>query len=106
MKLAHGQGVGGAGDVRDLWKGTYTVNEGDANAMSIAAGTKAYKSSIVRVSFITGGKEKAFAVFDAHGADKNSWFSKARVLYSSWNDLSPTSTTNYDAIRRPSALWT
>ncbi|XP_060063054.1 uncharacterized protein LOC132543556 [Ylistrum balloti] len=109
MKLAHGQGVGGAVDVRDLWKGTYTVNEGDANAMSIAAGTKAYKSSIVdkwsdyyisavRISFITGGKEKAFAVFDAHGADKNSWFTKARVLYSSWNDLGPTSTTNYDSI--------
>ncbi|XP_033736371.1 uncharacterized protein LOC117324562 [Pecten maximus] len=109
MKLAHGQSIGGAADVRDLWKGTYTVNEGDANAMSIAAGTKPYKSSIVdnwsdyyisavRISFITGGKEKAFVVFDAHGADKNSWFSKARVLYSSWNDLGPTSTTNFDAI--------
>ncbi|XP_021353718.1 neurogenic locus notch homolog protein 1-like [Mizuhopecten yessoensis] len=110
MKLAHGQGIGGgATDVRDLWKGTYTVNEGDADAMSIASGTKSYKSSIVdswsdyyisavRVSFVTGGKEKAFAVFDAHGADKNSWFTKARVLYSSWNDLGPTSTTNYDSI--------
>jgi hypothetical protein len=30
-----------------------------------------------------GGKEKAYVVFDANGADKNNWFDKSRILYKS-----------------------
>ena len=42
-----------------------------------------------------GGKEKAYVVFDANGADKNNWFDKSRILYTNWNNLSPSATTNY-----------
>jgi hypothetical protein len=49
----------------------------------------------VRVSMFKGGKEKAYVVFDANGADKNNWFDKSRILYTNWNNLSPSATTNY-----------
>ncbi|XP_033753487.1 uncharacterized protein LOC117336868 [Pecten maximus] len=109
MKYAHGQDMGGAKNLLDLWTGNHTVNEGDEEAMSIASDSKTYKSSIVddwtnyslsavRVSFVTGGTEKAYVVFDALGSNKTNWFNKYRILYSSWNDLNSQSTTNYDSI--------
>ena len=42
----------------------------------------------VRVSFYKDGKEKAYVVFDAHGATKENWFDCSRILYTSYNDLS------------------
>ena len=47
MKVAHGQSLSPASGVYDLWSGTYTVNEFDTSALTIAAGTKTYKSSVV-----------------------------------------------------------
>ncbi|XP_060063058.1 uncharacterized protein LOC132543561 [Ylistrum balloti] len=109
MKFATGQDLGGANSVYDLWTGTFTVNEGDELAMSIETGSKTYKSSIVdkwadynisavRVSFVNDGQEKAYVVFDGRDSDKKSWFSKSRILSSSWEDLNTHSITNYDSI--------
>lgn len=50
------------------------------------------------MSMFKGGLEVAYVVFDANGADKNSWFDKSRIIYSSFNDLSPDSTTNFASI--------
>lgn len=47
MKVAHGQSIPPASGVYNLWTGTYTMNEFDSNALTIAAGTKTYKSSVV-----------------------------------------------------------
>ncbi|XP_071164274.1 uncharacterized protein [Mytilus edulis] len=115
MKVAHGQSLGGASGVHDLWTGTYTMNEGDSSALSFNAGTKTLKHSIidnwgnnyisaVRMSMFKGGLEVAYVVFDANGADKNSWFDKSRIIYSSFNDLSPDSTTNFASINGDAGL--
>jgi hypothetical protein len=37
------------------------------------------------------GEEIAYMVFDAHGADKITWFSCSRLLYSSYGDIVSTS---------------
>ena len=50
------------------------------------------------MSMFKGGKEVAYVVFDANGADKNSWFDCSRIIYSSYDDLNPDSTTNYCSI--------
>ncbi|XP_056014658.1 uncharacterized protein LOC130052762 [Ostrea edulis] len=48
----------------------------------------------IRVVFGGQGKTLAYLEFDGSGSTKNDWFSKARLLHSSWSDLK-TSKTNY-----------
>lgn len=47
MKVAHTMSISPASSVYDLWTGTYTLNEFDTDALTIATGTKTYKSSVV-----------------------------------------------------------
>lgn len=47
MKVAHTMSISPAFSVYDLWTGTYTLNEFDTDALTIATGTKTYKSSVV-----------------------------------------------------------
>ena len=47
FKVAEGQSYSPASSMYDLWTGTYTMNEGDSNAVSFNAGTKTLKSSII-----------------------------------------------------------
>ncbi|XP_056022086.1 uncharacterized protein LOC125650831 [Ostrea edulis] len=110
MKVAHQQSLSPSSTVYGLWTGTYTVNEFDANALTIGAGTKTYKSSVVdnwsnyhisavRVSFYKNGKETAYTVFDAHGVkDKNSWFDCTRILYTAYDDLNRLKAVSYCGI--------
>ncbi|XP_062618605.1 uncharacterized protein LOC134280203 [Saccostrea cucullata] len=110
MKIAHTVSIAPATSVYDLWTGTYTLNEFDADALTIGTGTKTYKSSVVdnwgnyqisavRVSYYSKGKETGYAVFDTHGvADKNSWFDCSRILYSSYSDLTRLKAVSYCGI--------
>lgn len=110
MKVAHTMSISPASSVYDLWTGTYTLNEFDTDALTIATGTKTYKSSVVdnwssyqisaiRVSFYSKGKETAYAVFDAHGVtDKNSWFDCSRLLYTAYDDLNRLKAVSYCGI--------
>ena len=41
----------------------------------------------VRMSFYKSGTEVAYVVFDAHGANKTTWFDCTRMLYTSYTDL-------------------
>lgn len=41
----------------------------------------------VRISMFKDNQEVAYFVFDAVGADRQSWFSKDRILYSSYTDV-------------------
>ena len=47
FKVAQDQSLGSASSMYDLWTGTYSMNEGDASAISFNAGTKTLKSSII-----------------------------------------------------------
>ena len=49
----------------------------------------------VRVSFYSGGKEKAFVVFDGSGSNLRSWFTQKRVIESSYTDISNTSANKF-----------
>ncbi|KAK3083098.1 hypothetical protein FSP39_013942 [Pinctada imbricata] len=110
MKVAHGQSVSPASGVYNLWTGTYTVNEFDSNALTISAGTKTYKSSVVdswnnnhhisavRIGFYKNGAEQAYVVFDAHGSDKNNWFDCNRILYTSFSDLNRNTGTSHCSV--------
>ena len=55
--------------------------------------------SLVRVAlFDEDGKEVAFLLFDGTGSDKMNWFSKERLLDSSWGQLRYDSALNYFSI--------
>ena len=41
----------------------------------------------MKVSVYNNGVEKAYIVFNATGADKNSWFTNDRIMYSSYTDI-------------------
>ncbi|XP_062577832.1 uncharacterized protein LOC134239686 [Saccostrea cucullata] len=49
----------------------------------------------VRVVFGAQGNTVAFLEFDGSGSNKENWFSKERLLRSSWSDLNSNSVTNY-----------
>ncbi|XP_048771877.2 uncharacterized protein LOC125677747 [Ostrea edulis] len=52
----------------------------------------------IRVVLGRNGKTLAFLEFDGSGSNKLNWFSKSRLLHSSWSDLK-TSRTNYFSIK-------
>ena len=41
----------------------------------------------VKVAIFNNGVEKANIIFDATGADKNSWFEPSRIISSTWTDI-------------------
>ncbi|KAL8581358.1 hypothetical protein ACOMHN_034436 [Nucella lapillus] len=51
----------------------------------------------VRLSLIEGGRERAHVLFNGTGSTVTSWFSRSRVLSSSWTDLT-TQPQNYFTI--------
>ncbi|XP_074657297.1 uncharacterized protein LOC141910503 [Tubulanus polymorphus] len=52
----------------------------------------------VKLSLYAGGHEVAFLQFDGTGSDTINWFSKSRLLSSTWTDLTPHSPTNFFSI--------
>ena len=50
--------------------------------------------SQVRIELYESGSLAAYALFDAHGADRWSWFSVDRLLSSSWMDIKDYATSN------------
>ncbi|KAK3095541.1 hypothetical protein FSP39_015906, partial [Pinctada imbricata] len=115
MKVAHGQSLSPASSIYDLFTGTYTVNEYDSSALTIAAGSNTYKSHVidawdqysidaVRVSFYKDNEEKAYVVFDAHGATKTNWFDCSRILYTSFTDLNRLKAVTYCGIEGDNSL--
>ncbi|XP_033763937.1 uncharacterized protein LOC117345096 [Pecten maximus] len=116
LKVAHGMDVSPASGIYDLWTNTYTLNEYNDtdDAFSFAANTMTFKSSIVdtwssyyfravRVSMYSSGSEIRQITFNAHGADKTSWFSCDRILYTSWTDLNRYATKDYCSVLGHSA---
>ncbi|XP_061193477.1 uncharacterized protein LOC133201704 [Saccostrea echinata] len=53
--------------------------------------------NIVKIRVVFGGlgKTLAFLEFDGSGSNKEDWFSKSRLLHSSWSDLKSSSHTNF-----------
>ena len=52
----------------------------------------------VKLAFFEHGKEVAYVSFDGRNSDNNNWFSKERVLFSSWSDLQPNRDFNFFSI--------
>ncbi|KAK3591361.1 hypothetical protein CHS0354_040323 [Potamilus streckersoni] len=94
------KGVAGApGDLYQLWSGPGTSNTNVPEAMYLTSTYNGhYKPDLsnhwndlcidkVKVAIFNNGLEKANIIFDARGADKNSWFSPDRVISSTWADI-------------------
>ncbi|XP_056014673.1 uncharacterized protein LOC130052772 [Ostrea edulis] len=56
--------------------------------------------SILKIRVVLGGQGKtlAYLEFDGSGSSFINWFSKSRLLHSSWYDLKPNSRTNFFSI--------
>ena len=52
----------------------------------------------VKLAFFEYGKEVAYVIFDGRDSDMMNWFSKHRILFSSWCDLHPGYDYNYFSI--------
>ena len=52
----------------------------------------------VKLAFFEHAKEVAYVIFDGRNSDKMNWFSKDRILFSSWCDLHPDLDYNYFSI--------
>ncbi|XP_046585152.1 uncharacterized protein LOC124292144 [Haliotis rubra] len=94
------KGVAGVpGDLYQLWA---SPNTASANVPSAQYLTSTYPHSYkpdlsnkwkdcnfdnVKVGIFNNGVEKASIVFDAHGADKMSWFDPSRIISSTWTDI-------------------
>ncbi|XP_074661824.1 uncharacterized protein LOC141914504, partial [Tubulanus polymorphus] len=57
----------------------------------------------IKLSLYTAGHEVAFLEFDGAGSDAINWFSKSRLLSSTWTDLTSDSPTNYFSIEGDSS---
>ncbi|XP_071091876.1 uncharacterized protein [Haliotis cracherodii] len=94
------KGVAGVpGDLYQLWA---SPNTASANVPSAQYLTSTYPHSYkpdlsnhwndcnfdhIKVGIFNNGVEKASIVFDAHGADKMSWFDPSRIISSTWSDI-------------------
>jgi hypothetical protein len=47
------------------------------------------------MALFKNSKEVAYVIFNGINSTMSDWFAKARLLSSSWNDLTTTTTTNY-----------
>ena len=54
--------------------------------------------ALVRLALYENGREVAFLLFDGVGTDKMNWFSKERILDSSWNHLRYDSPFNFASV--------
>ena len=54
--------------------------------------------ALVRLALYENGREVAFLLFDGVGTDKMNWFSKERILDSSWNHLRYDSPLNFASV--------
>jgi len=94
------KGVAGVpGDLYNLWSGSGTSNENVPQAMYLTNQYKGhykpdlsnYWSSLcidkVKVAIFNNGAEKANIIFNAIGADKNTWFDPSRIISSTWTDI-------------------
>ncbi|XP_060063144.1 kielin/chordin-like protein [Ylistrum balloti] len=94
------KGVAGVpGNLYQLWSGTATLNPNVPEASYLTAQYPGhYKPDYsnnwgslcldqVKVSIYNKGVEKAWIVFNATGADKMNWYTKDRIIDSSWSDI-------------------
>jgi len=95
------KGVAGAPgpDLYQLWHSGQTLNQNIPQAQTLTSSYNGhYKPDTsnhwtdfcfdqIKVGIYNQGIEKAYIVFNATGADKNSWFTSDRIISSSWTDL-------------------
>ncbi|XP_076085371.1 uncharacterized protein LOC143056174 [Mytilus galloprovincialis] len=109
-KLIFKVATGGTGSFYDLYMGTGTLNMDNSAAQSLITPIKQhFKSDIinywdslqidkVRVSVYKNGTERAFFLFNGVGSSKTNWFTKNRLLNTSYTDLDQSTTANYFSI--------
>ncbi|XP_060567789.1 mucin-2-like isoform X2 [Ruditapes philippinarum] len=95
------KGVAGATgpDLYQLWHSSQTMNPNVPQAQTLTSEFKGhYKPDYsnhwkdlcidkVKVAIYNNGVEKANIIFNAVGADKNSWFTSDRIISSTWTDI-------------------
>ncbi|XP_038070890.1 macrophage mannose receptor 1-like isoform X2 [Patiria miniata] len=86
-------------NVRELWQGSGTYNDGSDTAQIVTSTSNHYKGSAansydtnqiqyVKFAFYTsGGSEVMSMTFDTANTDKNSWYSIDRLLYAPYSDI-------------------
>ncbi|XP_022086669.1 macrophage mannose receptor 1-like isoform X2 [Acanthaster planci] len=86
-------------NIRDLWQGGDTYNDGSTDAQIVTSTSAHYKSSTanhydtnqiqyVKLAFYTsGGSEVMSMTFNAANTNKNSWFSYDALLYAPYSDI-------------------
>ncbi|CAG2224549.1 unnamed protein product [Mytilus edulis] len=109
-KLVFKVATGGAGSFYDLYMGNGTLNMDNSAAQSLITPIKQhFKSDFinswdslqinqVRVSVYKNGTERAFFLFNGVGSSKTNWFTKNRLLNTSYTDLDQSTTANYFSI--------
>ena len=97
--------AGNGVSVYDAWR----YNIGTVDVLSNTNAKSHYRHSavqrwkdihvvLVRVALYENGKEVAFILFDGDRSDNMNWFSKERILDSSWNQLRYDSALNFASI--------
>ena len=97
--------AGNGVSVYDAWR----YNRGTVDVLSNTNAKSHYRHSavqrwkdiqvvLVRVALYENGKEVAFILFDGDRSDNMNWFSKERILDSSWNHLRYDSALNVASI--------
>ena len=97
--------AGSGVSVYDAWR----YNRGTVDVLSNTNAKSHYRNSavqewkniqvvLVRVALFENGKEVAFILFDGDRSDYMNWFSKERILDSSWNHLRYDSALNFASI--------
>jgi len=98
------KGVAGAPgpDLYQLWHSPQTINENIPAASRLTPDYnghykpdysnhwKDYCIDMVKVAIYNNGIEKANIIFNATGADKNSWFTNDRIISSTYTDIKST----------------
>ncbi|XP_071827139.1 macrophage mannose receptor 1-like isoform X2 [Apostichopus japonicus] len=95
-------------NVRNLWEGSDTTNDGSATAACLGSTSYNYKTSAansfdtnsvkqVKVGFFHGGYEMKSLTFDSSGTTRTGFFSSSQLIYAPYTDIYTTS-MNYFSI--------